>query len=30
MINQLSIIFPVYNEEKRLKKTFSEIIKFKK
>ena len=30
MINQLSIIFPVYNEEIRLKKTFSEIIKFKK
>ena len=30
MIKELSIIFPLYNEEKRLKNTFTEIIKFKK
>ena len=30
MINELTIIFPLFNEEKRLKKTFSEIQKFKK
>ena len=30
MIKKLSIIFPLYNEEKRLKKTFLEINKFKK
>ena len=30
MINELSIIFPLFNEEKRIKKTFSEIKEFKK
>ena len=30
MINELTIIFPLFNEEKRLKKTFSEIQNFKK
>ena len=30
MIKKLSIIFPLYNEEKRIKKTFLEINKFKK
>ena len=30
MINELSIVFPLYNEEKRLKETFLEITKFKK
>ena len=30
MIKSLSIILPLYNEEKRLKKTFLDIIKFKK
>ena len=30
MIKSLSIIFPTYNEAKRLSKTFNEIIKFKK
>jgi len=30
MINELSIIFPIFNEEKRLPNTFKEIIKFKK
>ena len=30
MIKELSIIFPLYNEEKRLKRTFLEILNFKK
>ena len=30
MIKSLSIILPLYNEEKRIKKTFSDIIEFKK
>ena len=30
MIKDLSIIFPSYNEEKRLKNTFKQILKFKK
>ena len=30
MINELTIIFPLFNEEDRLKKTFLEIQKFKK
>ena len=30
MINELSIVFPVYNEQKRLKKAFIEILKFNK
>ena len=30
MISNLSIIFPIFNEEKRLPNTFKEIIKFKK
>lgn len=30
MIKKLSIIFPLFNEEKRLKKTFLEIVNFKK
>lgn len=30
MIKELSIIFPLYNEEKRLKRTFIEIFNFKK
>ena len=30
MINSLSIILPFYNEEKRLGRTFREIIKFSK
>ena len=30
MINELSIIFPIYNEQKRLKKAFAEILKFKR
>ena len=30
MIKELSIIFPLFNEEKRLQNTFLEIIKFKK
>jgi dolichyl-phosphate beta-glucosyltransferase len=30
MIKKLSIIFPLFNEEKRLTKTFNEICKFKK
>jgi len=30
MINELSIVFPVYNEQKRLKKAFTEILKFNK
>ena len=30
MIDSLSIILPLYNEEKRLSKTFQEIIKFSK
>ncbi len=29
MISELSIIFPLFNEEKRLKKTFLEIVNFK-
>ncbi len=29
MIKDLSIVFPVYNEEKRLNNTFKQIIKFK-
>ena len=30
MIKSVSIIYPVYNEEKRLRKTFLDIIKFEK
>ena len=30
MVKNLSIIFPLFNEEKRLKKTFREILFFKK
>ena len=30
MINSLSIIYPIYNEEKRLKYIFSDIKKFNK
>ena len=30
MIKSLSIILPLYNEEKRIKKTFSDIIEFRK
>ena len=30
MIKSISIILPLYNEAKRLKKTFSEIDKFSK
>jgi len=30
MIKSVSIIYPVYNEEKRLRKTFIDIIKFEK
>ena len=30
MIKSLSIILPLYNEEKRIKKTFSDIFEFKK
>ena len=30
MINSLSIIFPIYNEEKRLSESFKKIIQFKK
>ena len=30
MIKELSIIFPLFNEEERIKNTFLEIIKFKK
>ena len=30
MISELTIIFPLFNEDKRLKKTFFEIKKFKK
>jgi dolichyl-phosphate beta-glucosyltransferase len=30
MINELSIIFPIYNEEKRLSQSFKKMIQFKK
>ena len=30
MIKDLSIVFPSYNEEKRLKNTFKQILKLKK
>ena len=30
MIKSVSIIYPVFNEEKRLRKTFLDIIKFEK
>ena len=30
MIKSISIIYPVFNEEKRLRKTFLDIIKFEK
>ncbi len=30
MINELSIVFPLFNEEKRLRETFLGIAKFKK
>ena len=30
MFKSISIIYPVYNEEKRLRKTFLDIIKFEK
>ena len=30
MISELSIVFPLFNEEVRLKKTFLEIKNFKK
>ena len=30
MIKNLSIVFPSYNEEKRLKNTFKQILKLKK
>ena len=29
MIKDLSIVFPAFNEERRLKNTFKELIKFK-
>jgi glycosyltransferase involved in cell wall biosynthesis len=30
MINSISIIYPIFNEEKRLAKTFNDINKFEK